>query len=155
MPTLKPCHFRGELLWCHTYQYMFLCYSSNTYNIITSINTCYSWRFHTTVKSRKYCPRMYHILFLLHGIYATTCDTGGQTSLRSIPLFLLHGIYTTTCDTVGQTSLRSIPPGRSTWCHVYRSNVVTVYQRTTNHEYCQCIGQYRIAHIRSVPPRPN
>ena len=28
---------------------------------------------------------------------------------------------------------------------IYRSYVVTVYQRTTYCEYCQCMGQYRIA----------
>ena len=38
---------------------------------------------------------------------------------------------------------------------MYKSKVVTVCQRTTNCEYCQCTGQYRSDHIRNVPPRPN
>ena len=51
--------------------------------IITSTNSYYSWRFHTTVKPRK--KRVYTIFrCLLHGIYTTTCDTGGRTLLRSI-----------------------------------------------------------------------
>ena len=37
----------------HMIQHMFLWCSSNTYNIVTSINSCYSLRFHTTVKPRK------------------------------------------------------------------------------------------------------
>ena len=38
---------------------------------------------------------------------------------------------------------------------IHRSSVVTVYQRTTNCEYCQSMGQHRIVHIRSELPRPN
>ena len=38
----------------------------------------------------------------------------------------------------------------------YRSQVVAVYQRITYREYSvKCVGQYGIAHISSVPPRPN
>ena len=50
------------------------------YNVITSTNSYYSWRFHTTVKPRKYfvCTVFW---FLLHGVYTTTCDTDGRTSL--------------------------------------------------------------------------
>ena len=64
---------------------MFLWYSSNTYHINTSTNSYYSWRFHNTVKPRKYWLSTHHIKFLLHGIYTTTCDTGGRASLRPIP----------------------------------------------------------------------
>ena len=78
---LGQCYFA-----CYTYQqYMFLWYSSsNTYNIVTSTNSYSSWGFHTTVKPRKYCGSIYRF-FLLHGIYTTTCGTGGRTSLLSIP----------------------------------------------------------------------
>ena len=34
---------------------------------------------------------------------------------------------------------------------IYRLEIVTVHQRTTNCEHCQCMGQYRIAHTSSVP----
>ena len=51
---------------------------------------------------------------------------------------LLHGIYTTTYDAGGRTSLRSVPPVRTSstfWCHTLdRSYVVTLHQRT-NFEY--------------------
>ena len=90
----KSMSFSGRYF-CVLYILQYMCYSINTYNIVTSANSCYSWRFHITVKPRKYRLSMYHILFLLHGIYTTRCDTGGRTSLRSIP------------------------PVRSTsWCHI-------------------------------------
>ena len=93
MPTLKACHFRAVTFACHTYSNT--CDTASIRIIVTSANSCYSWRFHITVKPRKYRLSMYHILFLLHGIYTTRCDTGGRTSLRSIP------------------------PVRSTsWCHI-------------------------------------
>ena len=38
---------------------------------------------------------------------------------------------------------------------MYKLKVVTVCQRTTNCEYCQCIGQYRRANVRNVLPCPN
>ena len=59
MSFLWPCYFS-----CYTYQYMFLWYSSKTYNIITSTSSYYSWRFHATVKPRKYCVSIYHTWFL-------------------------------------------------------------------------------------------
>ena len=31
----------------------------------------------------------------------------------------------------------------------------SVWQRTIYWEYCQCMGQYHIAHINKAPPRPN
>ena len=81
---------------CYTYQHMFLWYSSNTSTIITSTNSYYSWRFHTTVKPRKYCVSIPGIPFLLlHGIDTTVCDTGGRTSLRSIPP--VHTSYILVC----------------------------------------------------------
>ena len=64
--------------------------SNKAYNIMTSTNSYYSWRFHTTVKPRKYCVSMYHILFLLHGTYTARCGTGDR-----YVLFLLYVVLFT------------------------------------------------------------
>ena len=45
---------------------MFLWYSSNTYNITTSANSYYSWRFHTTAKPRQYYVTIYVPYFILY-----------------------------------------------------------------------------------------
>ena len=51
MSLLKPCLFRAVLL-CVLYISAYAC-SCDTYNIITSTNSYYSWRLHTTVNPRK------------------------------------------------------------------------------------------------------
>ena len=132
MLTLKSCHFPA-VFECYTYQYMFLWYSSNAYNIITSIN---SYLLFLTSpyysKPQKYCLSIYHILFSCYMVY-TRLRVTLVAGLHCVPLLLcvilLGGIY--------------------------KSWVVTVYWRTTNCEYCLCMWQYRIPHIRSVPPHPN
>ena len=85
MPNWEPCHFGPCHFGYYTFQHMFIWYSGNTWNMITTINSYYSWRIHTAVKPRNYCVSIYTIFyFLLHGIYKTTRDTGGRTSVRSI-----------------------------------------------------------------------
>ena len=73
---------------CYTYQYMFLWCSSSTYNIITSTNSNCSWRFHTTVKPRKYCVSIPGIsIFFCFMVYTRLC-----VILRYVP-FLLYVVY--------------------------------------------------------------
>ena len=129
-PRRKPSHFRPVLFF-----------------------VLYIW-VHVHVIQKQYVPHKYEYQLVL----TCPCYSKNPNVLRkcmTIFYILLHGIFTTTWYVLydGRTSLRSIPPVRIiSWCHL---KVGTVYERTTYCEYHQYMGQYRIAHINSVPPRPN
>ena len=89
MSTLEPCHFRPVLFGVfYIRAHVPVIYSSNMYYTNASTNPHCSWRVHAAVKTRGYRVGTSINFYLLHGTCMTTCDTGGRTSLPSIPSVL-------------------------------------------------------------------
>ena len=92
MSTLNSCHFR-PVLFCVLYI-----------------------RAHVPAIQQQYVSNKYEyqlVLFLTCPYYSKTLKIFRKYMLYAIFDILLHGIYMTTYDTGGRTSLRSIPPIRS------------------------------------------
>ena len=105
----------------HTYGYMFLWCSSNTYDINTSTNSYYSWRVHTTVKSRKYCGSIYTICF--GAITKNGYDIPG-------PVFLQNG-----CTLKPSKNAPHEPSRYWLWSKAYRIRLLVLFWGTTTRRY--------------------
>ena len=140
MPTLKPWHFRAVLL-CVLYiplhvlviqprQYVWYNYQ---YQLVFFLTFPY-YKYSTTPKILcTYIP-CYIFCYMVYTRLRVMLVAG----LRYVPFFL----YVLLLGVINRSYL------------VSRNSIPAYYQRTTNCEYCQCMWQYRLVHIRSAIPRP-